>query len=137
MLQRKGHFATVLRFVTENWYRQGKANDLFIGNLSLCTTKLIEYSKVITMTGMASCKDGTFVLEHYICDGHCDCPHCTEEYSCSHVCTFKKKTHSEQSCYHDCIHPRCVCHFLYFQCDNGGCIPMSQLCDGNFDCIDP
>ena len=43
------------------------------------------------------------------------------------------------NCYMNCHSDNCTCSDLYFQCESGGCIPASKICNWNFffnlDCL--
>ena len=88
-----------------------------------------------TVNGLYQCKDFTFVAEHHRCDGEADCPDASDEMDCNNVRTFHEP-YSNLSCYTMCSSDICICNKLYFQCDTGGCIPLSKFCDGKIDCPD-
>ena len=35
-----------------------------------------------------------------------------------------------------CIYPECSCAPLYYQCKRGGCVPVSKVCNGFYECYD-
>ena len=84
------------------------------------------------------CVDGTCILSHYECDGSADCPDATDEFDCTHVCnapqTFFRNSSMALFCYESCFPGECICHDLYYQCESGGCVPASRLCDGTANC---
>ena len=87
-------------------------------------------------SGHFACKDGTCILENYVCDGVTDCPDNTDEVDCDHVCNFSNVNNvtGKKDCFSSCISSTCVCSDLYFHCTLGGCIPWSRVCDGVDDC---
>ena len=103
-------------------------------NLSLCRNSVTTES-LATVNGLYQCKDFTFVAEHHRCDGEADCPDASDEMDCNNVRTFHEP-YSNLSCYTMCSSDICICNKLYFQCDTGGCIPLSKFCDGKIDCPD-
>ncbi len=87
------------------------------------------------MAGHYQCTDGTCILEHYVCDGHANCPYVSDETDCSHVCSLYASLNiGGGDCYTACMPEDCVCHQLYFQCQGGGCVAWSRVCDGVTDC---
>ncbi len=82
------------------------------------------------LDSQSMCKDGTCILNHYVCDGVSDCPDQSDEDACSHVCSLSYDVNCHTSCYPD----NCTCNDLYFQCISGGCVPWSRVCDGVSDC---
>ena len=78
------------------------------------------------------CADGTLIIQHHMCDSEADCPHGSDEANCSWVCNFEE----HHNCFSDCVKPNCTCHQLYFNCESGGCVPLSRFCDGIIDCPD-
>ncbi len=86
-------------------------------------------------TGHFQCSEGTCILEHYICDGHADCPDISDEADCGDVCSlYNVLSLAGKDCHSACMPGICTCHQLYFQCQNGGCVPWSRVCDGNTEC---
>ncbi len=86
--------------------------------------------------GHFQCTEGTCVLDHYRCDGHADCPDLSDEADCSDVCSFYDVLSlAGKDCYSACIPDICTCHQLYFQCQYGGCVPWSRVCDGKNECL--
>ena len=92
------------------------------------------------------CQDHTFILNHYVCDGHTDCLNGSDEANCPHVCSFYSHKNCDiehylcqsllHDCYKKCHTDNCTCSDLYFQCESGGCIPSSKICDIYPDCED-
>ena len=79
------------------------------------------------------CADDTVIIQHHVCDGEADCPDGSGEYNCTWLCDFQRGAHN---CFSDCIKPSCTYHQLYYQCQSGGCIPASKVCNSINDCND-
>ena len=80
------------------------------------------------------CADKTFLPDYYVCDGHNDCSDGGDEENCSDICSFHQTKQNE--CFTSCQKPNCECSDVYFQCESGGCIPSSKICDCYNDCSD-
>ncbi len=92
-------------------------------------------ANTMCITGHFRCTDGTCILEHYLCDGHADCPDLSDEADCSHVCSlYDALSLKGKDCHRSCTPGNCMCHQLYFQCQYGGCVPWSRVCDGKNEC---
>ena len=78
------------------------------------------------------CEDLTYLLQYHVCDGIPSCPNGEDEENCTAICSLA----SQGDCFHTCHVSNCTCNPLYFQCESGGCIPSSKLCDGLDDCPD-
>ena len=77
------------------------------------------------------CNDGTCLDEHLVCDGRQHCMMGEDENNCTHICTDKV------SCALNCSYMnKCYCLRGFFQCRNGGCIPVGKLCDRVYNCKD-
>ena len=74
------------------------------------------------------CTDGSCIPAAYQCNNITDCTDGGDEDNCSHVCT-------QTSC-EGCAWPYCHCTHGYYQCENGGCIPIDTICDGTVNCAD-
>ena len=84
---------------------------------------------------MFMCEDGTHILTHHVCDGVIDCPDAADESDCSDVCVVQTSASHELSCFTQCAgHKNCYCSEHYFQCADGGCVPVSKICDCFKDC---
>ena len=82
------------------------------------------------------CIGYVLILKQYVCDGHKDCADGADEANCADICHFNDGTGSYKACLYFCHRKNCSCSHLYFQCDTGGCIPSSTICDGFRDCND-
>ena len=84
------------------------------------------------------CQDYTYILNHHVCDGNIDCPDGGDEETCAHVCTFGDNVNISniQQCFLSCHRSNCTCSPLYYQCESGGCVPSSMVCDSYSDCSD-
>ena len=83
-----------------------------------------------------TCGDSTYLLNHYVCDGIAQCTDGNDEYNCTDVRAFFQPTADIYLCFTSCHFSNCTCSYLYFQCEMGGCIPSSKICDGHYDCHD-
>ena len=77
------------------------------------------------------CKDGTCVYDSLVCDGVAHCVTGEDEFGCESTCG--DETLCLTKCHYD---TGCRCMMDYFQCLNGGCVPMSTMCDGHSNCQD-
>ncbi len=92
-------------------------------------------ANIMCLSGHFQCSDGTCILEHYTCDGRTDCPDLSDEEECSHLRSFYDLLVLEgKDCHSGCAPGVCTCHQLYFQCQYGGCVPWSRVCDGRNEC---
>ncbi len=117
--------------------------DLLHGSFSAASTRTLDIvcgvvrtvANTMCKTGHFQCTEGTCILEHYRCDGHADCPDISDEADCSDVCSlYNVLSLAGKDCYSACMPDICTCHQLYFQCQYGGCVPWSRVCDGNNEC---
>ena len=91
-----------------------------------------------------TCNDRTCILNIYVCDGQFDCSDKSDEKNCNPSCMehnneknqTKDAISSHQHCFIGCVIGRCICHYLYFQCATGACVPLDKICDDKQDCID-
>ena len=81
--------------------------------------------------GHFTCDDGTCILVDYQCDGIPQCTDGSDEENCDPLCDLP--TNSE--CVH-CNPITCKCTDFFYQCETGGCIPLSKLCNRVSDCND-
>ena len=104
-------------------------------HLVKCTEPLI--FRTLMLDAFFQCSDCTLIIEHHLCDGEADCPDASDESNCSWICQFivSNDTHF-YDCFSNCSKPNCLCHQLYFNCDIGGCVPLSKFCNGINDCPD-
>ena len=106
---------------------------------SVYLAKCVEPLTISTLhlqPGVFQCSDGTFIIEHHLCDGETDYPDAYDESNCSWVCHHSANYTQHHNCFLKCTKPSCTCHHLYFQCNSGGCVPMSKFCNGVTDCPD-
>ena len=85
------------------------------------------------------CKDGAFLFNQYVCDGHVDCKmDGRDEINCTSVCKIvpERIVASPEYCYRNCHAANCSCMPLYYQCHCGGCVPAGTVCDSYNDCAD-
>ncbi len=101
--------------------------------LLLCNHSVL-VTNSLCLHGHAVCQDGTCILSHYVCDGRPDCPDYSDEFDCNHVCSFSESFIGEHNCFTSCVSPECVCNELYFQCEMGGCVAWSRICNALADC---
>ena len=101
--------------------------------------KIRELARLYQKTNSSSyfqCSDFTFILNHHVCDGLNSCSNGEDEKKCRHVCFFNNHAHHSQECFESCHKSNCSCDSLYFQCNSGGCVPSSKICDTFNDCAD-
>ena len=83
------------------------------------------------LVGHFRCEDGVCILIEYKCDGIKQCSDESDERNCSPICDLPVND--------DCIHcnrTTCKCTDFFYQCETGGCIPLSKLCNHIEDCKD-
>ncbi len=90
----------------------------------------------ICLLGDFVCKDGRCVIGSRRCDTNIDCPDGSDEINCDLPCESREGNVSLHYCRHTCRPEKCICKILYFQCENGGCIPSYLALDGMLDCPD-
>ena len=74
-----------------------------------------------------SCDGAYRIAAALVCDGKADCLNGTDEKDCNYVCTGTL-------CFSKCPFPSCTCHNMYYQCEDGGCVPFGKFCDKVYDC---
>ena len=74
-----------------------------------------------------SCNGADLIAAALVCDGKADCLDGRDERDCSYVCTGTL-------CFSKCPFPSCTCHNMYYQCEDGGCVPFDKFCDNVYDC---
>ena len=77
------------------------------------------------------CPSFTCILTSYICDGIVDCLDASDEINCSDLISTGNNTASYEVSYLSTISED-----LYYECHQGKWIPLTQLCDGQYDCSD-
>ena len=82
------------------------------------------------------CSDTTYILSHHVCDKHYDCVIDEDENNCTKMCTHNDDNQDIDNCGTSCHHHNCTCSPHYFQCQLGGCIPVTMICDCKSDCHD-
>ena len=136
MLVRNNHTNLVLTLHTN---RQIHGNDLQTwvvtpttdlkcntSTMLLCEAKPI-ISKVKCPRNSFMCSNGECILLLLVCDGKSHCSYGEDEVSCRDMCTRGS----------DCLmckSPECFCTTYYYQCEEGGCLPLQKVCDGAHDC---
>ncbi len=89
------------------------------------------------LPSMFQCKDGSCILNRYLCDGKPQCLDNSDEANCFDVCSSPNgKVASAQYCFTVCKEPLCKCSWNYFQCQQRGCVPWWVVCDCVEDCSD-
>ncbi len=86
-----------------------------------------------------TCDNGTCILNIYQCDGIFHCVDGTDEIECQQICNAKKGTdikYNDTFCTELCQAPSCVCDGMFFQCQKGGCVSWSHVCDCQRHCHD-
>ena len=80
---------------------------------------------------MLKCKDGSCITHESLClwRDNCSPTHC----SCH---TGGRDIHDVHYCLNICAPSDCICPHHHFQCTSGGCIKMTQACDGEINCKD-
>ena len=97
----------------------------------LCANDTIQPVKATCHPSYFKCSDGTCVDDHLVCDGRQHCMNGEDETTCTGICT------QSTGCALHCSYGNdCHCARGYFQCHNGGCIPVGKLCDGASNCAD-
>ena len=85
--------------------------------------------------GFYQCINNVMLPNYYVCDGRADCIDGADESNCTGVCSLPSI--DQQDCFTAmCVWPGCSCSDFYFQCEAGGCIPLSEICDCLMDCPD-
>ena len=78
------------------------------------------------------CEDLSCIPQSKLCNNIIDCLHGDDEKDCAdRSCEI-----SGINCQMNCTWPECKCAAGYFQCDNGGCIPIGAVCDFENNCAD-
>ena len=80
--------------------------------------------------GHFECEDKVCILMEYKCDGITQCEDESDEVECGPVCNLP-----DNECLR-CNRTTCKCTDLFYQCETGGCIPISKLCNQVLDCRD-
>ncbi len=108
---------------------------LLSGGMSifLCNHSMV-LANSLCLHGHAMCEDGTCIVSHYVCDGIPDCPDESDEFDCSHICSFSDGFDGDRNCFISCTSPECMCSELYFSCELGGCVAWSKVCNALPDC---
>ena len=78
------------------------------------------------------CTDLSCIPESKQCNNIQDCPYGEDEDDCSN----RSCNMSAVNCQTNCTWPQCKCAATYFQCDSGGCVPGSTVCDFEQNCLD-
>ena len=73
------------------------------------------------------CSNEECLLPLLVCDGKKHCSKGEDEKGCNDICTNGTDCLS-------CHAPSCLCATGYYQCEEGGCIPLQKVCDGIEDC---
>ena len=83
---------------------------------------------------LANCSSGELILQEFVCDGEVDCISEEDEDICPSICFYKNG--SQKTDCLSCLLDNCFCDIHYFQCQSGGCIHISKVCDKTEDCPD-
>ncbi|XP_033182549.1 G-protein coupled receptor GRL101-like [Anabas testudineus] len=77
------------------------------------------------------CGDGQCVPKHFLCDGDDDCRDRSDEFNCT-LGSETLQTSDWMNWNQDSVCDMADVH----RCGEGGCVPKSYLCDGDYDCMD-
>ena len=94
-------------------------------------------SSTACSVGLLQCSsDGSCVVPQAWCDGTKDCKDGEDEKSC-YCFQHGKKVYGGAFCHNICLHDHfCSCSEMLYQCNSGGCISFSLVCDGYAHCQD-
>ncbi len=111
--------------------------------------KFREESLTLTcQAGQFQCNDGACIVNVYRCDGVMHCFDGSDEMeNCTFMCSVGNKTKADNTvessitesnrwCGSSCEQSSCTCLKSFFQCENGGCVHFSFVCDGRSHCSD-
>ena len=89
--------------------------------------------------GLFQCNDGSCVSPAALCDGKWDCGYGEDEAECDAImCHINNIYQNHEFCQMECSTEKhnCLCGLGFWQCRNGGCVPISKFCDLQEDCGD-
>ena len=97
-------------------------------NMTYSSLMVVPQTKAVNSKQLFSCKNGNFKQAVYQCNGEIDCQKHEDEQNCPDICS------TYNNCFRGCALPDCTCTQLYHQCNLGGCVHQTFVCDGIVHC---